>query len=186
MSAALVLLAAALVVGAPPRPGARLGPRRPRAGPRPAAAGSGRLAAEEAAGDLEVYAACAAAGLPPAACAAVTAQAAGRHRGAWRRVAGLLALGVEAERAFAPARAVEGLAEFAAVLVASGESGVSVAEPARRVAERLRGQARARSAARAERAGVLIAAPLTACFLPAFFLLGLAPVLVGLAREMLA
>ncbi|KKO82972.1 type II secretion system F family protein, partial [Corynebacterium otitidis] len=100
--------------------------------------------------------------------------------------AGLLALGVEAERAFAPAREVEGLAEFAAVLVASGESGVSVAEPARRVAERLRGQARARSAARAERAGVLIAAPLTACFLPAFFLLGLAPVLVGLARDMLA
>ena len=38
--------------------------------------------------------------------------------------------------------------------------------------------------ATAERAGVLIAAPLALCFLPAFMLLGLVPVVVGLGRTM--
>ena len=37
--------------------------------------------------------------------------------------------------------------------------------------------------ARAQRAGVLIAAPLGLCFLPAFLVLGVAPVVIGLAGE---
>ena len=41
-------------------------------------------------------------------------------------------------------------------------------------------------AARAERAGVLIALPLTACFLPAFLVLGLAPVVISLGTELLS
>ena len=39
--------------------------------------------------------------------------------------------------------------------------------------------------ARAQRAGVLIAAPLGLCFLPAFLVLGVAPVVIGLAGEVL-
>ncbi len=40
--------------------------------------------------------------------------------------------------------------------------------------------------ARAQRAGVLIAAPLGLCFLPAFLVLGVVPVVIGLAGEVLA
>ncbi len=39
--------------------------------------------------------------------------------------------------------------------------------------------------ARAQRAGVLITAPLGLCFLPAFLVLGVAPVVIGLAGEVL-
>jgi hypothetical protein len=40
--------------------------------------------------------------------------------------------------------------------------------------------------ARAQRAGVLVAGPLGLCFLPAFLVLGIAPVVIGLAGEALA
>ena len=40
--------------------------------------------------------------------------------------------------------------------------------------------------ARAQRAAVLITGPLGLCFLPAFLVLGIAPVVIGLAREALA
>ena len=39
--------------------------------------------------------------------------------------------------------------------------------------------------ARAQRAGVLIAAPLGLCFLPAFLVFGVAPVVIDLAAEVL-
>jgi hypothetical protein len=39
--------------------------------------------------------------------------------------------------------------------------------------------------ATAERAGVLIAAPLGVCYLPAFLCLGIVPVVVGLAGDVL-
>ncbi|NJA60175.1 translation initiation factor IF-2, partial [Streptomyces sp. NEAU-H3] len=38
--------------------------------------------------------------------------------------------------------------------------------------------------AAARRAGVLVTAPLGLCFLPAFLILGVAPVLLGLAGEL--
>jgi pilus assembly protein TadC len=48
------------------------------------------------------------------------------------------------------------------------------------------GRHRAEAAeARAQRAGVLIAAPLGLCFLPAFLVLGVVPVVIGLAGEVL-
>ena len=43
----------------------------------------------------------------------------------------------------------------------------------------------AQATARAERAGVLIALPLTLCFLPAFLVLGLAPVVISLGTALL-
>ena len=50
---------------------------------------------------------------------------------------------------------------------------------------RLREIERAR-AAEAERAGVLIALPMTLCYLPAFFLLGLAPMVISLGTSILS
>ncbi|CAM5326738.1 Membrane protein OS=Streptomyces antimycoticus OX=68175 GN=SANT12839_046830 PE=4 SV=1 [Streptomyces antimycoticus] len=38
---------------------------------------------------------------------------------------------------------------------------------------------------RADRTGVLVNAPLAGCFLPAFLLVGLAPVMIGLARGLM-
>ena len=40
-------------------------------------------------------------------------------------------------------------------------------------------------AARADRAGVLISLPLALCFLPAFIVLGLVPIVVSLSTQML-
>lgn len=67
----------------------------------------------------------------------------------------------------------------------SAGSGGSVTDSLHRAATWSRARAVARRKAAAERAGVLIAAPLGACFLPAFVCLGVAPVVVGLARQIL-
>ena len=44
----------------------------------------------------------------------------------------------------------------------------------------------AQAPAEAERAGVLIALPMTLCYLPAFFLLGLAPMVISLGTSILS
>ncbi|MFZ2116428.1 MAG: type II secretion system F family protein, partial [Pseudonocardiaceae bacterium] len=63
----------------------------------------------------------------------------------------------------------------------SGRSGMALAESLARLAADVRADAREQSEARAQRAGVLIAAPLGLCFLPAFLVIGIVPVLIGLA-----
>lgn len=67
----------------------------------------------------------------------------------------------------------------------SANSGGSVTDSLRRASTWSRARAASARKAAAERAGVLIAAPLGACFLPAFVCLGVAPVVVGLARQIL-
>ncbi|MEJ4099030.1 type II secretion system F family protein [Corynebacterium mastitidis] len=171
---------------------------RPRDGPGAAAvrrvagrlrrrfsAGSGD-APEEEARDIDLYAACVAGGLNPAQAAAVVSRC-GRAsaREAWRGVACLLAMGVPPERAWRDAAPVPGMADLARLACHSHHSGARFAQAAAEIAERLREQGEDRATATAERAGVLIAAPLTLCFLPAFFLLGLAPVVIGVAREIM-
>ncbi|PKF67699.1 type II secretion system F family protein, partial [Corynebacterium mastitidis] len=140
----------------------------------------------EAAGDIDLYAACVAGGLNPAQAAAVVSRC-GRAgaREAWRSVACLLAMGVPPERAWRDAASVPGMADLARLACHSHHSGARFAHAAAEIAERLREQGEDRATATAERTGVLIAAPLTLCFLPAFFLLGLAPVVIGVAREIM-
>ena len=53
------------------------------------------------------------------------------------------------------------------------------------MADQCRHDAAHTAAAAAERAGVLIAGPLGLCFLPAFVCLGIAPVVAGLAGQVL-
>ena len=55
-----------------------------------------------------------------------------------------------------------------------------------RLAEQAREGARVRGQQAAERAGVLAVGPLGLCFLPAFVLLGVVPVVAGLVGPLLA
>ena len=68
----------------------------------------------------------------------------------------------------------------------AAEGGAPVAAAIARLAEQAREVARASGQAAAERAGVLAVAPLGLCFLPAFVLLGVVPVVAGLVGPLLA
>jgi hypothetical protein len=141
----------------------------------------------ELAGGWELLAVCLEAGLPVA--LAVTA-AAEPLRGAvgarLRRTAGLLELGADAAAAWLAAEQLPALATFARAAGRSASTGSALAQVARAEAERIRSGLLDTAQAKAQRAAVLITAPLGVCFLPAFLVLGIAPVVVGLAGEVLA
>ncbi|MBC3186560.1 type II secretion system F family protein [Corynebacterium sp. zg-331] len=199
----LVLVALALLVGPLETRGRRLiqqrSATRPRDGPRAgglrglaarltARVNGGELHAVPAvAADIDLYAACLASGLSPAVSAGIVGGCStSPARETWRTIASLLAIGVSPERAWADARDLPGLRDVARLACGSHHSGAGFAEAAAQVAEAIRHATADRATATAERAGVLIAMPLTLCFLPAFFLLGLAPVLVGVAQTIIS
>ncbi|MFL9678900.1 type II secretion system F family protein [Streptomyces sp. KL110A] len=66
-----------------------------------------------------------------------------------------------------------------------GASGAPAADAVARHAAVLRASAARAATARARRAQVLISAPVGLCFLPAFLAVGVAPVVIGLARGLL-
>ncbi len=184
MTLALILLAAACALTAPGPagrvlrtdvPGRNRTPKTPRDGPQPF----------RAAAELEMYAACMDAGLSPAAAATALADVAGPGTArVWAHVGALLSLGVPSRRAWDHALGVPGLDDLARTARLADRSGAASADATRRIASGLRAEATDQSTARAERAGVLIAIPLTACFLPAFLILGLAPVIISLASTL--
>jgi pilus assembly protein TadC len=135
----------------------------------------------------ELLAVCLEAGLPVA--VAVTA-AAEPLRGAigarMRRTAGLLELGADPAEAWRAAEQLPAIATFARAAGRSAGTGSALAQVARAEAERIRATLLDTAQAKAQRAAVLITAPLGLCFLPAFLVLGIAPVVVGLAGEVLA
>ncbi|MGQ0574284.1 MAG: type II secretion system F family protein [Pseudonocardia sp.] len=135
----------------------------------------------------ELLAVCLQAGLPVAmaAAAAATPQAGdtGRHL---RRVAGLLELGADPGTAWRGVEHLPALATFARAAGRSAGTGAALAQVARAESARLRAGLVDMAEARAQRAAVLIAGPLGLCFLPAFLVLGIAPVVIGLAGEALA
>lgn len=102
------------------------------------------------------------------------------------RVGGLLRLGAEPARAWAAVADVPALAPVAAAAVRSASSGVRLAAEFEVLAAEARADAVAVAQQRAARAGVLVAAPLGLCFLPAFVCLGIVPTLIGIAGSMLA
>lgn len=184
MTLALLLLALSCALTAP-RPAGRLhhpgedqrrrSPKTPRDGPQ----------AFQTAAELEIYAACMDAGLAPAAAATALAGVAEPSTSrVWAHVGALLALGVPAHRAWDEAADIPGLTDLARIARLADQSGGATADATRRIAHGLRAEASDKSTARAERASVLIAIPLTACFLPAFLVLGLAPVIISLAATM--
>lgn len=126
-------------------------------------------------------------GLPVAAAVAAAAEPLdGRAGRELRRIAGLLELGADAERAWHAARDIPQLAAFARAAGRSAGTGAALARAGRAEGARLRAVLTDGAEARAQRSAVLIAAPLGLCFLPAFAVLGIAPVVIGLADRALS
>jgi pilus assembly protein TadC len=104
-------------------------------------------------------------------------------------VAAALAVGSppgEAWAALAGAGGDDVLGPAARALARAADGGAPVAAAVSRLAAEARADARARGEQAARRVGVLAVAPLGLCFLPAFVLLGVVPVIVGLAGPLLA
>ncbi len=155
---------------------------------RAAAAGrtaTARVAAELApAGDL--LAACLAAGAGPREAAeAVGRSLDGTVAERLRHIAAELRLGGEPAAVWPRLAELPGAEALARCLERAGTSGAPAVEPASRIAAELRAEWGRAAAARARRAGVLVTLPLSGCFLPAFLVLGVAPVLIGLAGGLL-
>ncbi len=99
------------------------------------------------------------------------------------RVDALLRLGAPPEEAWSDApRELEPLA---LVAIRSADSGVRLADGLERQAQSLRERLRADDVARAQRVGVFALLPLGLCFLPAFVLIGIVPVVIGIAGDVL-
>lgn len=135
----------------------------------------------------DLLATCLDAGLPvPTAVEVAAARIDGPPAVALRRVAGLLELGSPGAQAWAAAADLPELATFGRAARRSADTGTGLARAARTEAGRLRAGLADAAEATAERAAVLVAAPLGLCFLPAFLTLGIAPVVIGLAGEALS
>lgn len=183
---------------AAPMPGVRAGvpgEKRIRAGPNPIAwveklpftGGTGpRVDPLETAADIDLFAACLDSGLGVRDAAHVVARVAHPdQQGVWGQTVALLTIGVRPERAFASMVGIDGLDELAHLAEVSHRSGSALSQGCRRIAESLSASAADHRTAAAERAGVFIALPLATCFLPAFMIIGLAPVVLGLGMKVL-
>ncbi|MBG0820255.1 type II secretion system F family protein [Planomonospora sp. ID91781] len=134
------------------------------------------------AADLMV--ACLRAGQPITGALDVTVQAVGGPLGdRLARVSGRLRLGAAPEHAWLALAADRALAPLARTISRAALSGAPVADVLTRAADDSRHAARAASSAAARRVGIQVVAPLGLCFLPAFVLLGIVPVVAGLAGE---
>jgi len=133
----------------------------------------------------DLLAACLRAGLPvPTAVAAIADDLPAGAGPALHRVSDLLALGADPVAAWAPALDCPETAGLARGARRTSRSGTALAEVVAELAATVRDGAVDAAEARAQRAGVLITAPLGLCFLPAFVCLGIVPVVVGLADRL--
>jgi len=133
----------------------------------------------------DLLAACLRAGLPvPAAITAIGDDLPPEASRALRATADLLAMGADPVDAWAPAMACPHTAALARGARHTARSGTALADVVATLATTVRDSAGDAAEARAQRAGVLIAAPLGVCFLPAFICLGIAPVVAGLAGQL--
>jgi pilus assembly protein TadC len=97
-------------------------------------------------------------------------------------VAGLR-LGAPADEAWRPALRVEGFDALARAAIRSQASGAALAGACSDLGRRERAHHRLAAQAAVRRAGVWAVLPLAACFLPAFVLVGVVPVVVGLLQS---
>lgn len=135
-------------------------------------------------GACDLLAVCLAAGLPVGeALAAVGASLPDPLGARLRALAGLYRLGAEPRRAWSDAPPE--LGPLGRALVRAGESGASVGPLLTTLAADARASARAAVEANVRRAGVWVLAPLGLCFLPAFVCLGVVPLVLGIAGDVL-
>ena len=96
-----------------------------------------------------------------------------------------LLLGGGPEEAWAYLASVSGAERLAAAAIRSASSGAALSGALSRLADELRADRATAAEASARRAGVLIVLPLGLCFLPAFILAGLVPVIVAVLGDVL-
>jgi pilus assembly protein TadC len=126
------------------------------------------------------------AGAPVDGAAAAVADALGGPLGErLRRTARALQLGADPAEAWAHLAGIDGAERLAAAAVRTSASGGALARALGRLADDLRADRAAALEAAAQRAGVLIVLPLGLCFLPAFLLAGLVPVLIAAIGDVL-
>lgn len=101
------------------------------------------------------------------------------------RVARMLALGATPDQAWRELWPVPGARRLVRAVIASAEHGGALAAALTRLADDLRADRLITADAAARRAGVLIVLPLGLCFLPAFMLAGLVPVIVAVLGDVL-
>ncbi len=105
--------------------------------------------------------------------------------GALRPVLAAIDLGADTDIAWRSLAQVPALAPLGAAVTRSAESGAPLATVLTRIAEDLRRERQTAVEVAARAAGVRAVAPLAACFLPAFLLLGVVPVVASLAGSLL-
>ena len=143
---------------------------------------------------LELLGACLAGGAPlPAAAEAVGAAVGGPAGARLSAVASALAVGTVPSHAWQSLagadpsrRGHDPLAPAARALARASDGGAPVAAAVSRLAAEVRAEGRSAAEQAARRVGVLAVAPLGLCFLPAFVLLGVVPVVIGLAGPLLS
>lgn len=101
------------------------------------------------------------------------------------RVGRTLRLGGGSAEAWAYLTPVPGGDRMSAAAIRCSDSGAALAGALNRLADDLRADRATRAEAMARRAGVLIVLPLGFCFLPAFILAGLVPVIVAVLGDVL-
>ncbi|MFI6653732.1 type II secretion system F family protein [Streptomyces sp. NPDC050529] len=134
----------------------------------------------------DLLAACISAGAGPREAAeAVGASLGGPVGEQLARTAAEIRLGGDPAVAWGRFGEIPGAAALARCLDRAGSTGAPAAEPVTRLAEAMRAERASAAVARAQRAAVLITAPVGLCFLPAFLTVGVAPVVIGLAGGLL-
>lgn len=134
----------------------------------------------------DLLAACISAGAGPREAAEAVGESLGGPVGEQlARTAAEIRLGGDPAVAWGRFGAIPGAAALARCLDRAGSTGAPAAEQVARLAEAMRAEEASAAVARAQRAAVLITAPVGLCFLPAFLTVGVAPVVIGLAGGLL-
>lgn len=134
----------------------------------------------------DLLAGCLASWCAPAEAAEAVAEAVGEPMaGRLATVAAEIRTGADAEESWGRFGAEPALAPLARCLARAAASGAPPAAGLARLAEGSRAAAATAAQGRVRRAGVMAAAPLGLCFLPAFVLVGVVPVVTGLAGSFL-
>lgn len=134
----------------------------------------------------DLIAACLTAGATPSDAARSVGEALGPPiRDPLRRMVSALDLGADPIGAWSMLAADESLRPIARAAARSAETGAPLAVLLTAVADDQRDEARSRAEAMARASGVRSVAPLAACFLPAFLLIGIVPVVASLALPLM-
>lgn len=130
---------------------------------------------------IELLAACLSAGATPERAISVVASVSREPIASiFAAVAGSMRLGADAESAWRPAQEIPALRGLAKAVIRSADSGAPLAGLLMDAAAEARSEAESCAKAAVQRAGIKIVLPVGLCFLPAFILIGVVPVIASL------